>query len=108
MAEASSMSGPLYIGGTHPAANGGAWMVAVQGFGGLRHYADHLSLAPRLPESWTEISFKTTWRGCTVSFHITPDLVNAKAAPENPLTVPLQIGTERLSLAPGAGILRKP
>jgi hypothetical protein len=28
-------AGEIYIGGTHPAANGGAWMIAVLGFAGL-------------------------------------------------------------------------
>lgn len=32
---AKQYSGGLYIGGTHPAANGGAWMAAVMGFAGV-------------------------------------------------------------------------
>lgn len=33
--ESKQYVGDLYIGGTHPAANGGAWMAAVLGFAGL-------------------------------------------------------------------------
>lgn len=50
--------GPLYIGGTHPAANGGTWMVAVQGFGGLEAVEDGIVLNPHLPGHWKQLSFR--------------------------------------------------
>ena len=34
--ESNNIVGTLYIGGTHPAANGGAWMSAVLGFAGAK------------------------------------------------------------------------
>lgn len=49
--------GDLYIGGTHPAANGGTWMVTTQGFGGLEATDDGLVLNPHLPEKWEELAF---------------------------------------------------
>lgn len=55
--------GPLYIGGTHPAANGGAWMAAVLGFGGLRAAADGISIEPSLPSPWRSLRFSLSWRG---------------------------------------------
>ncbi|MFP4974046.1 glycosyl hydrolase family 65 protein [Paenibacillus sp. CN-4] len=50
--------GDLYIGGTHPAANGGAWMAAVLGFAGL-HYGggDTVKLRPSLPAAWRAVEF---------------------------------------------------
>ena len=55
--------GPLYIGGTHPAANGGAWLSAVLGFAGLRAGEHGLTVAPRLPAHWQGMEFNVTWRG---------------------------------------------
>ncbi|WP_068614329.1 glycosyl hydrolase family 65 protein [Paenibacillus tuaregi] len=49
--------GDLYIGGTHPAANGGAWMAAVLGFAGLHYEKGVLHIRPQLPAKWEKISF---------------------------------------------------
>lgn len=51
-------AGDLYIGGTHPAANGGSWMVAILGFGGLRAYEREVSFEPKLPERWKSLAFR--------------------------------------------------
>lgn len=53
-------AGEIYIGGTHPAANGGAWMIAVQGFAGLRVENNQITLNPSLPEQITRMSFPIT------------------------------------------------
>lgn len=55
--------GDLYIGGTHPAANGGAWMTAVFGFAGLRMDDDGIHLTPNLPPHWKGMSFPVGWKG---------------------------------------------
>lgn len=55
--------GSLYIGGTHPAANGGAWNTAIFGFAGLSFTDDDLDLSPRLPKKWKSLSFKLNWKG---------------------------------------------
>ena len=55
--------GPMYIGGTHPAANGGSWSTAVLGFGGVSYKNDVLDISPRLPKHWEELSFKLIWKG---------------------------------------------
>jgi nigerose phosphorylase len=55
--------GDLYIGGTHPAANGGAWMSAVFGFAGLQADADGIRLNPHLPSHWKGMTFYIRWRG---------------------------------------------
>ena len=49
--------GSLYIGGTHPAANGGTWMVVVQGFAGLDVQDGGIRIDPHLPEQWEELKF---------------------------------------------------
>lgn len=50
-------AGLVYIGGTHPAAAGGAWKVLAQGFCGLEITEDGPQVHPCLPEGWTRVSF---------------------------------------------------
>ena len=50
-------AGEIYIGGTHPASNGGAWMIAALGFAGLRMRNGEITLHPRLPRQVTRLSF---------------------------------------------------
>lgn len=50
-------AGEIYIGGTHPASNGGAWMIAVQGFAGLTIRDGKPELHPNLPKQISRLSF---------------------------------------------------
>ena len=63
--------GNLYIGGTHPAANGGSWNTAIFGFGGVSYTDDTLDISPSLPEKWTKLSFKLNWKGVLLTVNIT-------------------------------------
>ena len=56
-------AGEIYIGGTHPASNGGAWMIAALGFAGLRLRQGSLELRPRLPEQIRKLRFPVTADG---------------------------------------------
>ena len=51
-------AGLVYIGGTHPAASGGAWKVFAQGFAGLEAENGQLTIRPQLPEKWNAIRFR--------------------------------------------------
>jgi trehalose/maltose hydrolase-like predicted phosphorylase len=55
--------GTLYIGGTHPASNGGAWMAAIMGLCGVRVAERTLVVEPRLPERWTAVTLPLTVHG---------------------------------------------
>lgn len=61
--EGKQYVGTLYIGGTHPAANGGAWMAAVFGLCGIRCVDDRISIKPRLPDHWGSVTVRLTFRG---------------------------------------------
>lgn len=61
--ESKQFAGSIYIGGTHPAASGGAWMAAVLGFGGLKAEEGRLTVRPRLPKKWSRLAFKVKVRG---------------------------------------------
>ena len=56
-------AGLVYIGGTHPAAAGGAWKVFAQGFAGMEAEGDSLRVRPCLPEGWRALSFQAVVRG---------------------------------------------
>jgi nigerose phosphorylase len=61
--ESKQFAGSIYIGGTHPAANGGAWMSAILGFAGLQIKEGKITIKPKLPNAWNRISFKVILRG---------------------------------------------
>ena len=64
-------AGEIYIGGTHPASNGGAWMIAALGFAGLRMRDGKPELYPHLPEQVTRLSFPITARGKRLMVEVT-------------------------------------
>lgn len=52
-------AGLTFIGGTHPAASGGAWKVAVQGFSALTVKDGKIvAQTPHLPDCWKSMSYK--------------------------------------------------
>ena len=55
--------GLIYIGGTHPAAQGGAWIVMVKGFAGISAKDGKLTAEPKLPKGWKELRFKMMYQG---------------------------------------------
>jgi nigerose phosphorylase len=61
--ESKQYAGTIYIGGTHPAANGGAWMSAVLGFGGIGFDDEHITINPKLPSKWESLEFNLVFRG---------------------------------------------
>lgn len=56
-------AGNVYIGGTHPAAAGGAYMMVVQGFAGLRKKQGRLTAEPQLPSHWKLLKFRIKYLG---------------------------------------------
>lgn len=50
-------AGLLYIGGTHPAAEGGAYMTAIRGFAGVKMKNGVITATPHLPESVSGMTF---------------------------------------------------
>lgn len=55
--------GLIYIGGTHPAAAGGAWIVAAEGFAGVKFNENGIDAEPVLPKNWKRLKFKIKYRG---------------------------------------------
>jgi kojibiose phosphorylase/nigerose phosphorylase len=55
-------AGLIYIGGTHPASSGGAYMTAIEGFAGIYHENGELKAHPALPDNWTRLEFHINYR----------------------------------------------
>lgn len=51
-------AGGIYIGGTHPASNGGSYICLINGFCGMKYEDDHYSFECHLPPQIEEIQFK--------------------------------------------------
>ncbi len=66
-------AGLVYIGGTHPAAAGGAYMNAVEGFAGLSFDENGPKLSPCLPEGWKKLGFNICYRGENYHIVIEPE-----------------------------------
>ncbi len=64
-------AGEIYIGGTHPASNGGAWMIAALGFAGLSVRGEHIGLRPRLPAQISRLRFPVTAGGRRLTVTVT-------------------------------------
>ena len=59
------------MGGSHPAANGGAWMTAVLGFGGVKAGEKHVTINPRLYKTWKKLRFNLAYQGDHFNIKIT-------------------------------------
>lgn len=75
--ESKTYAGGIYIGGTHPAASGGAYMTAIYGFAGLK-IGDILELEPRLPASFKKMTFKIKHLGKHYKIDLTKDHYDMK------------------------------
>ena len=57
--------------GVHVASTGGVWNILVYGFGGMRDHNGMITFDPRLPSSWTGLTFQITLRGTRVRVNLT-------------------------------------
>ena len=72
--------GSLYIGGTHPAANGGSWETAIFGFGGVSYTDEALDISPSLPKQFSSLSFKLFYKGVRLTVDVSGK--NVKITPD--------------------------
>jgi kojibiose phosphorylase len=75
--------GTVFMGGSHPAANGGAWMTAIFGFGGVRADGNRLVINPRLCRKWKQLTFHLSYQGDDFQIGITKSSVTIAASADN-------------------------
>ena len=66
-------AGTVYIGGTHPAAAGGAYMTVVKGFGGVYIEDGKIKAKPQLPAGWRKLRFCMYYQNECYEITETPD-----------------------------------
>ncbi len=103
--ESKQYVGTLYIGGTHPAANGGAWMAAVLGFAGVRLHRGALVVKPALPQGWSSISLPMRVKDQRLFVTVTPTEVIVRAAAANRSSLPIRVGEEEREAEPGSELI---
>jgi nigerose phosphorylase len=75
--------GSVFMGGSHPAANGGAWMTAVLGFGGIQADEKRIAINPRLCRKWRRLNFHLAYKGDDFRMNITRTSVTVAPARTN-------------------------
>lgn len=75
--------GTIFMGGSHPAANGGAWMTAALGFGGVKAGEKHVTINPRLYKTWKKLQFNLAYKGDHFNIQITRQNVTITADKSN-------------------------
>ena len=96
--------GTIFTGGSHPAANGGAWMTAVLGFGGVSDDGARLSIRPRMCSRWSRLEFPLYSRGGSFRVAITRSGVTLSASPENQRTHVVDLAGRRVRCSPGKSV----
>ncbi len=81
--------GTLYIGGTHPAGNGGAWMSAVFGLCGVHCVDKTIHVKPHLPEHWKKVVLPFTVYGQKLRITLTHHDVTIES--DDTLETPLSV-----------------
>jgi len=100
-------AGTVFMGGSHPAANGGAWMTAIFGFAGVQADARRLAINPRLYRTWRRLQFRLSYRGGWFRVELTPDRANVVAEKTNRRARSLLIAGQRRKVAPGQTVTVK-
>jgi nigerose phosphorylase len=81
--------GTLYIGGTHPAGNGGAWMSAVFGLCGVHCEDKTIYVNPHLPEPWKKVVLPFSVQGQKLRITLTHQNVSIEW--DDTLEIPLSV-----------------
>jgi kojibiose phosphorylase len=93
--------GTIFMGGSHPAANGGAWMTAVFGFGGVKADEKRVAINPRLYEKWKSLRFKMVYKGDRFNITITQNNVAIIADRSNNRKRTFIVSGKSIDCAPG-------
>jgi kojibiose phosphorylase len=96
--------GTIFKGGSHPAANGGAWMTAVFGFGGIRAGEKQVVINPRLYSKWRSLQFNLVYKGDRFEITITRNAVTVVANASNQANHKFVVAGKPNRCAPGQSL----
>jgi kojibiose phosphorylase len=97
--------GTIFMGGSHPAANGGAWMTTVFGFGGLKTSEKQVVINPRLYKTWENLRFNLAHRGDRFNVAITKNSVEIVADGANTQKHTFVVAGQKAVCAPGGRLV---
>ncbi len=99
--------GTVFMGGSHPAANGGAWMTAVLGFGGVQADENRVVINPRLCAQWQTFRFYLAYKGDGFRIKITKTAVTISSPSTNVRRHTMLVAGNKTECAPGASVTVK-
>jgi kojibiose phosphorylase len=99
--------GSVFMGGSHPAANGGAWMTAVLGFGGVQADEKRVAINPRLCRKWKRIQFHLSYKGDDFRINITKTSVTITASGTNARSHAIVVAGKPVKCRPGNSVTTK-
>jgi nigerose phosphorylase len=99
--------GSVFMGGSHPAANGGAWMTAVLAFGGVQADEKRVAINPRLCRKWKRLQFHLAYKGDDFRMDITKHSVTVAAADKNARSRLFLVAGKSVPCAPGQQVTIK-
>jgi trehalose/maltose hydrolase-like predicted phosphorylase len=88
--------------GIHGAGQGGVWLGAVHGFGGMRAGIDGLEIDPLLPPFWQRLEYAVVYRGQVLSVDVEPGwftVTNTGTA-----EVAVTLGGKQTAIAPASSV----
>jgi kojibiose phosphorylase len=99
--------GSVFMGGSHPAANGGAWMTAVLGFGGVQADGKRIAINPRLFRKWKRMHFHLAYKGDNFQVSITKTSVTVTSSATNSRSHTVLVAGKPLRCRPGSLVTTK-
>jgi alpha,alpha-trehalose phosphorylase len=87
--------------GVHIAALAGAWIAAVNGFGGMRDTDGSLSFRPQLPPGVSRLAFTICWRDGRLSVSVTPGTATYKWVDDDARVITFRHYHEEVELTAG-------
>jgi nigerose phosphorylase len=97
--------GSIFTGGSHPAANGGAWMTAVLGFGGVQADEKRIAIDPRLCGKWKRLQFHLAYKGDTFRMNITKTSVTIVSSRSNSRIQTILVAGKAARCSPGRQVI---
>ncbi|MBS1233761.1 MAG: Nigerose phosphorylase [Bacteroidetes bacterium] len=94
--------GTIFMGGSHPAANGGAWMTAIFGFGGVKADENKVTIQPRLYKKWNALQFTLFYKGDRFTIKITQKAVEIIANSANKRRHTFIVAGKSIDCSPGS------